>query len=200
MKAINIPVTVVEATLPQTQCGECGYAGCTPYAEAMLAGAETINKCPPGGLNTLNALAEIFNIDPTPFVAEVSANTRTASLAVIREADCIGCTKCISACPVDAIIGSGKLMHTIVSQECTGCELCVEPCPVDCIDLIELPQAQFVRNKAQARFNARNKRLNSQKAQAQQKHKQAETIATTAKQDYIKAALARVQQKTNGGS
>jgi len=121
--------------LPQTQCGQCGYAGCKPYAQAIADG-DAINKCPPGGAATIAALAELLDVEPLPLDAAEETPLR---VAYIREAECIGCTKCIRACPVDAIVGAAKLMHTVIIDECTGCDLCLEPCPVDCIEMRELP-------------------------------------------------------------
>ncbi|MBB4862723.1 electron transport complex protein RnfB [Pseudomonas nitritireducens] len=124
----------VNDLLPQTQCGQCGYAGCKPYAQAIAEG-DAINKCPPGGAATIAALAELLQV-PAPPLDGVETAPR---VAYIREAECIGCTKCIRACPVDAIVGAARLMHTVISDECTGCDLCLEPCPVDCIEMRELP-------------------------------------------------------------
>lgn len=124
----------VEELLPQTQCGQCGYPGCRPYAEA-IAGGDQINKCPPGGEATITALADLLGVEATPLDA---AEEAVPSVAYIREDECIGCTKCIQACPVDAILGSAKHMHTVIASECTGCDLCVEPCPVDCIDMLPI--------------------------------------------------------------
>lgn len=120
--------------LPQTQCGQCGFPGCRPYAEA-IANGEAINKCPPGGEAGIQALADLLDLEPIPLDEEHGEESITA-VAYIREAECIGCTKCIQACPVDAILGAAKQMHTVITSECTGCDLCVEPCPVDCIDMI----------------------------------------------------------------
>ncbi|MBA1272149.1 electron transport complex subunit RsxB [Stutzerimonas azotifigens] len=125
----------INALLPQTQCGQCGYPGCKPYAQAIAAG-DKINKCPPGGESTIQALADLLDLDAEPLDAE--GGEKPPMVAYIREAECIGCTKCIKACPVDAIVGAAKLMHTVIVSECTGCDLCVEPCPVDCIDMIEV--------------------------------------------------------------
>ncbi|WP_447746797.1 electron transport complex subunit RsxB [Pseudomonas nicosulfuronedens] len=122
--------------LPQTQCGQCGYAGCKPYAQAITAG-DAINKCPPGGAATIAALANLLDVEPLPLDAAEETPLR---VAYIREAECIGCTKCIRACPVDAIVGAAKLMHTVIADECTGCDLCLEPCPVDCIEMRDLPE------------------------------------------------------------
>ena len=126
-------ITLINSQLPQTQCAQCGYPGCKPYAEAIAFG-EAINRCPPGGDQTITALANLLGREPLQLDDECGAFT-PPMLAVIREEECIGCTLCIAACPVDAIVGSGKLMHTIIENECTGCELCLPPCPVDCITL-----------------------------------------------------------------
>lgn len=126
----------VEALLPQTQCGQCSYPGCRPYAEA-IANGEAINKCPPGGETTINALADLLDVEAIPLDDE-HGEENVKKVAFIREAECIGCTKCIQACPVDAILGAAKQMHTILNSECTGCDLCVEPCPVDCIDMLPI--------------------------------------------------------------
>lgn len=127
-------VEQIEALLPQTQCGQCSYPGCRPYAEA-IANGEAINKCPPGGENTIKELAALLNVEAIPLDAEHGEES-VKKIAYIREQECIGCTKCIQACPVDAILGAAKQMHTVIISECTGCDLCVEPCPVDCIDMI----------------------------------------------------------------
>ncbi|MBO9493882.1 electron transport complex subunit RsxB [Thalassotalea sp. G20_0] len=129
----NPIVDQINEILPQTQCGQCGYPGCRPYAEA-IANGDAINKCPPGGQATINTLADLLDVEPEPLDAEHGQESVT-KVAFIREAECIGCTKCIQACPVDAILGAAKQMHTVISDECTGCDLCVEPCPVDCIEM-----------------------------------------------------------------
>lgn len=128
-------VEQIDELLPQTQCGQCGYPGCRPYAQA-IAGGDVINKCPPGGQATINALADLLDIEAPSLDAEHGESSDVKKVAFIREDECIGCTKCIQACPVDAILGAAKQMHTILADECTGCDLCVEPCPVDCIDMI----------------------------------------------------------------
>ena len=124
----------INRLLPQTQCGQCGYEGCLPYAREICRG-DAINKCPPGGPETIVRLAALMHRPVEP-LNPAHGQVKPFAVAVIREAECIGCTKCIQACPVDAIIGGPKLMHTVIEQECTGCDLCVEPCPVDCIDMI----------------------------------------------------------------
>tara|TARA_R110002167_G_scaffold85669_1_gene232168 strand:+ start:965 stop:1582 length:618 start_codon:yes stop_codon:yes gene_type:complete len=131
----NPIVDQINDLLPQTQCGQCSYPGCKPYAEA-IANGEKINKCPPGGEGTIQSLADLLGVEPEPLDAEHGAEKTLPTVAVIREDECIGCTKCIQACPVDAIIGAAKQMHTVVADECTGCDLCIEPCPVDCIDMV----------------------------------------------------------------
>lgn len=127
-------VDQIDNILPQTQCGQCGYPGCKPYAEAIANGDE-INKCPPGGEATIKQLSELMGVEAKPLDAAHGVED-VKKVAFIREHECIGCTKCIQACPVDAILGAAKQMHTIIADECTGCDLCVDPCPVDCIDMI----------------------------------------------------------------
>ncbi|AAY38917.1 MULTISPECIES: electron transport complex subunit RsxB [Pseudomonas] len=165
----------IDALLPQTQCGKCGHPGCKPYAEG-IAGGEAINKCPPGGDETIVQLAELLSVPV--LTLDLQRGTAPAQVAFIREAECIGCTKCIQACPVDAILGAAKLMHTVIINECTGCDLCIAPCPVDCIEMHPLPLAtvtpvvgglaptpelqearQRKRSHARMRFEARNARL-----------------------------------------
>ena len=128
-------VDQVDELLPQTQCGQCGYPGCRPYAEAIVGG-DAINKCPPGGHNTIHALANLLDMEAPELDEEHGTESEVKTVAYIREDECIGCTKCIQACPIDAILGAAKQMHTVITSECTGCDLCVEPCPVDCIDMI----------------------------------------------------------------
>ncbi len=122
-------VEKIEALLPQTQCGQCSYPGCRPYAEAIAKGEAEINLCPPGGMEGVAKLADLLGREVKPLDAE----EKPKQLAIIDEQTCIGCTLCIQACPVDAIVGAAKQMHTIIAQQCTGCELCLPPCPVECI-------------------------------------------------------------------
>lgn len=129
-------VEKIDAILPQTQCGQCGYPGCRPYAEA-IANGDRINKCPPGGQATIDALANLLGKEPLPLDGE-HGEEAPPKVAIIREDECIGCTKCIRACPVDAILGAAKKMHTVILDECTGCDLCIDPCPVDCIDMVDV--------------------------------------------------------------
>lgn len=128
----------IDAVLPQTQCGQCGHPGCRPYAEALAAGQDAINLCPPGGEEGIQKIADILGVEFIPF-DEGAAAIKPKSVAYIREPECIGCTLCIQACPVDAILGSAKWMHTVIADECTGCELCLAPCPVDCIEMRPIP-------------------------------------------------------------
>ena len=129
----NPIVDQINEILPQTQCGQCGYPGCRPYAEA-IANGDAINKCPPGGQATVNALADLLDMEPQTLDAGAD-EVPVTRIAYIREAECIGCTKCLQACPVDAILGAAKQMHTVLADECTGCDLCVDPCPVECIEM-----------------------------------------------------------------
>ncbi len=122
----------LDRLLPQTQCRQCGYDGCRPYAEAMARGDAGIDHCPPGGDSGARALAHVLGVPAKPFDRSRGEH-KTGLVAAVVEADCIGCTKCIQACPVDAIIGASKLMHVVIEPLCTGCELCVPACPVDCI-------------------------------------------------------------------
>ncbi|MHC8373475.1 electron transport complex subunit RsxB [Pseudomonas sp. MDT1-85] len=202
----------IDALLPQTQCGKCGHPGCKPYAEGIASG-EPINKCPPGGSETIAALADLLKVPVLEL--DVSRGSAPAQIAYIREAECIGCTKCIQACPVDAIVGAAKFMHTVIVDECTGCDLCVAPCPVDCIEMHPLPLATVLpivgglafsleeqqsraakRNHARRRFEQRNARLHREeeqklaerKARAQRAVQHSEVTL-----DPVQAALERVR-------
>ena len=127
-------VDKIDAILPQTQCGQCTYPGCRPYAEAIVSGEANINQCPPGGEITMLALSDLLGVEPLP-LDEEHADTPEKTVVYIDEQTCIGCTLCIQACPVDAILGAAKQMHSIIESECTGCDLCIPPCPVDCIHI-----------------------------------------------------------------
>jgi len=163
--------------LPQTQCGQCGFKGCRPYAEAIAAGDADINQCPPGGDEGILALAQLLNVSPK-LLNPAFGEHKPKSIAFIIEKDCIGCTKCIAACPVDAILGAAKFMHTVITSECTGCELCIAPCPVDCIVMQPLPDALSGAEKtaraqlAKQRYEARNLRKQQEEAENAERAKQ----------------------------
>ncbi|MBK5342392.1 electron transport complex subunit RsxB [Pseudomonas sp. TH49] len=204
-------IQLIDALLPQTQCGKCGHPGCKPYAQGIVDG-EPINKCPPGGDETIAALAELLKVPVLEL--DISRGTAPPQVAYIREAECIGCTKCIQACPIDAIVGAAKLMHTVLIDECTGCDLCVAPCPVDCIEMHPLPLGTLPvvgglassleeqrartakRDHARQRFERRNARLEREE---QQKQAEREARARRAAQpavatlDPVQAALERVR-------
>lgn len=127
----------VNLLLPQTQCAQCGYPGCRPYATAIILEEVSINRCPPGGEATIQSLAELLGRTPEP-LDDALPETKPAQLAVIDEERCIGCALCLPACPVDAIVGAQRHLHTVIADQCTGCELCLPPCPVDCIELVPL--------------------------------------------------------------
>jgi electron transport complex protein RnfB len=125
----------IDRLLPQTQCAQCGFPGCRPYAQAIADGRADINQCPPGGDAGVRALAALLGREPKPLDPDHGVE-KPRRVAWIDERTCIGCTKCIQACPVDAIVGAPKLMHTVIAELCTGCDLCLPPCPVDCIEML----------------------------------------------------------------
>lgn len=148
----------IDAILPQTQCQKCTFPACRPYAEAIASGDANINQCPPGGQKGIDALAALLEVKSLPLDPEYGVE-KPASVAFIIEEDCIGCVKCIQACPIDAIVGAAKQMHTIIAAECTGCELCIEPCPVDCITLQPTSNDNKYRpEKAKMRYEAKEQR------------------------------------------
>ena len=157
-------IDAIDALLPQTQCGQCDYAGCRPYAEAIAAGKAAINQCPPGGDEVIAELAALLNVEPMPLNAAYGVAIAPA-VAVIDETACIGCALCLPACPVDAIVGARKLMHTVIAAECTGCGLCLPPCPVDCISIVATgaPRDHTAQRAASVRlrerFHAHQQRL-----------------------------------------
>ncbi len=195
MSQINVEdaIAAVDALLPQTQCRQCAYPDCHSYAAAIVTEGETINRCLPGGVKVLRELGALLNQDAETFVPEMSEKTRLPQRAVIREAECIGCAKCIQACPVDAIIGSAKLMHTVIADVCTGCGLCVPPCPVDCIDLAPTAASTASLPALSARrYQKRTARLARQEVKLSQTPPR-ETLE--ARQAAIQAAVARTRKK-----
>jgi electron transport complex protein RnfB len=175
-------VDKIDALLPQTQCGQCTYAGCRPYAEAIAKGEADINQCPPGGETTIMALANLLGRDPKALNPE-HGEEQPARVAVIDEQLCIGCTLCIQACPVDAILGAAKQMHTIIESECTGCDLCVAPCPVECIHMVE-KQPSMEEWKWEYPFNLPENiaSISSQHISISQRHISQQHIGTNGKQ------------------
>jgi len=160
----------IDALLPQTQCGRCGYDACRPYAQALAAGECDLNRCPPGGEHVIAALSALLG-RPARALDPACGPAPPAQRAWIDPAACIGCTKCIQACPVDAIVGAGKRLHGVIAQECNGCGLCVAPCPVDCIHLLPQPAESGQRRAALAainrhRYDARRRRLAAKTAAA----------------------------------
>lgn len=197
----------IDALLPQTQCTKCGYSACLPYAEAIAAGAADINQCPPGGAAGIARLAALLQRDAKP-LNPANGIERPRTVALIDEARCIGCTLCIQACPVDAIVGAAKCMHTVIAELCTGCDLCVPPCPVDCIAMLPLPQAQApwtrdMADAARARFAFRTLRLARDAAERAERlaRKAQEKLAQPmpeAKKAMILAALERAKARKAG--
>ncbi len=172
---MNPLVEKIHSVLPQTQCTKCGYDGCLPYAQAIADG-EQINRCPPGGDKGIATLAKLLNRPTLPLNTEDCGEHTPLQLAIIEERHCIGCTLCIQACPVDAIMGANKFMHTIIADRCTGCELCIAPCPVDCIEMIPANREWLDSDadKAWKNYQAREARLQKQK------EKELQRLATAA--------------------
>jgi electron transport complex protein RnfB len=193
----------IDALLPQTQCTQCGFDGCRPYAEAVAAGEADINRCPPGGDAGVQALADLLGREPIPIAPECGAPVEQPEVAFIDESTCIGCTRCIQACPVDAIVGASKQMHTVIAAECTGCGLCLPPCPVDCIDMVPAADRTPLRDKREhfrMRYEARNERIAAE--QRERERRRAEKRARVAARDdraarkrEIEAAVARARAR-----
>ena len=191
----------IDSLLPQTQCGQCGYSGCMPYAEAIAAGHAEINQCPPGGEDGVRDLAQLLDVPflpPDPGFGQLKPD----AVAIIDEPRCIGCTLCIQACPVDAIVGAAKLMHTVIAAECTGCELCLPPCPVDCIAMSPTGRVLAREEKraradlARRRFNARSVRLGRLRPeQASSRTVSRETDAEAVKKATVARAIARARER-----
>ena len=188
--------------LPKTQCTQCGFQGCRPYAEAITSGTP-FNQCPPGGQKLIKKLANLLNEPEIPLNPENGVEKPT-TIAYIDEDICIGCTKCIQACPVDAIIGAPKHMHSIIESECNGCNLCIPPCPVDCIQTkISSLQPNKLSNSNrnqitsyyQNRFENKTKKLEQQKESKLNKYLKAKQENQEKRKEYIQAAINRVKNK-----
>jgi len=191
----------IDALLPQTQCTRCGYPACRDYAQAIARGEADINQCPPGGRVGIEALARLLGREPKP-LNPANGVDKPREIAVIDEQVCIGCTKCITACPVDAIVGAAKLMHTVIGDECSGCELCIAPCPVDCIAMMQAPDAAVAALQLaphyRARYAAHNTRIardESERAAAlNERKRELETVSATS----VAAAIARAKARKSG--
>lgn len=191
-------IDALDQVLPQTQCGLCHFSGCKPYAAAMVKENEPINRCLPGGIEVLNALGTLLQQDPVAFLEEMSQKAKSPAVAVIRESECIGCTKCIQACPVDAIIGASKQMHTILADVCTGCELCIKPCPVDCIDLKPTPpRSPLFKERSRERYYKHNVRLEQQNREQLTQSAPVLAESDSEREAVIRAAVARAKLKKN---
>jgi len=196
----RVPPEAIEALLPQTQCTKCGYAGCRPYAEALARAEADINRCPPGGEPVIARLAALLGRESKPLDPACGRSAARAR-AVIDEPRCIGCTLCIQACPVDAIVGAAGLMHTVLEESCTGCELCLPPCPVECIAMVALPLeraawTQADARAAKARFEARAARL----ARPRAPRPNAARDERARRRAVVAAALERARRKRPPGS
>ena len=195
----------LDALLPQTQCQKCGYAGCQPYAAAIAANKADFNQCPPGGAETITALADLLKREPKP-LNSANGSEQPPKVAIIDEETCIGCVRCIQVCPVDAILGAAKHMHTVIAAECTGCELCLVPCPVDCIIMqpvapLHGQDKKIKTDLARQRYQTRQQRLirtateRAAKLHAKKAALNPAKLSKTAKQAIITAALERAKAK-----
>ncbi len=207
---MNTLIDRIDALLPQTQCTRCGYPDCRAYAEAIATDKADINQCPPGGGDTIQALAGLLGREAKT-LNPAHGTARNDVVALIEESVCIGCTKCIQACPVDAIVGAAQQMHTVIAGLCTGCELCIPPCPVDCISLVPvipfqnapawaLPASGPARaNVLRQRYRTRNVRLKRDKEERQLQRQETQTQSTmdviATRKVEIAAAVERVRQK-----
>ena len=217
---INEPLARrLDALLPQTQCGRCGYDGCLPYARALAAGETECNRCPPGGDETVAKLAATLSCRPRRIAGECGP-VSAWRLARIDETRCIGCALCLAACPVDAIVGAARRMHTVIADQCTGCELCLAPCPVDCIDLLPMPWPGSQRSPvtreasdalphgflawwlehragpARARYRAHAARVDeARRSRARQREARRRRLLQAGKRAFIEAAVARARAK-----
>lgn len=199
---MNAVAERIDALLPQTQCTKCGYPSCRRYAEAIAQGEADVNQCPPGGEAGIRKLAALLGREAKP-LNRANGVEATRRVAVIDESRCIGCTLCIQACPVDAIVGAAKLMHTVVTDLCSGCDLCIAPCPVDCIEMIPAKGADVAWDKARAdaartRFERREARLSSERKERALRARRPEPPSER-KRAIIAAALERARAKRAAG-
>ncbi len=196
----------IDALLPQTQCTRCGYEDCRAYAQAVAEGRCGINRCPPGGSSTIQRLAVLLDRSPLPLDPECGRETQRA-VAVVDEAWCIGCRLCIEACPVDAIVGAPKRMHTVIEAECTGCELCLPPCPVDCIRMVPARTGPGSAHawletrapKARRRYEFRKLRLDDEAQRRSHHRHRGQVPPLTERKADIDAAIARVRNRRAAG-
>ncbi|MDR3388465.1 MAG: electron transport complex subunit RsxB [Rudaea sp.] len=205
---VSVPATSladrIDALLPQTQCTRCGYPACRPYAEAIARGEADINHCPPGGAAGIEALAELLGRAAKP-LDPLNGCEKPRAVALIDEEVCIGCTKCILACPVDAIIGAAKMMHTVLVDECTGCELCIAPCPVDCISMAAAGADNEDSGQRAAQYRARYV-AHSERLAREESERAAElamrkaALDTGANGNAVLAAIARARAKKSGAA
>lgn len=206
---MKVTVDQIDALLPQTQCNLCDYAGCRPYAEAILYKNEAVDKCLPGGVEVLVSLGQLMGQDPQPLLAEMKKKAKPPTLAVIDETACIGCKKCIRVCPVDAILGAPKQMHTVIASECTGCDLCIPVCPVDCIEIVPTQEMTSAEKKekaklAKSRYEFKQVRLQREKMEMAEEHRQMKFANLSDRQEKVLArkqaiqeAVARVKRQKN---
>ena len=191
-------VARIDALLPQTQCTRCGYPACLAYAEAVAAGDAQINQCPPGGARGIELLAGLLGREAVP-LNPANGVEKPAEAALIDEDACIGCTKCIQACPVDAIVGASKLMHTVIADECNGCELCIPPCPVDCIAMVPAADQRPALERAphfRARYEERNVRLARDAREREAELAAAKSsLAASTSRSAVQAAIERARAK-----
>jgi len=206
----------IDALLPQTQCTRCGYPACRDYAQAIARGEANINQCPPGGHSGIEALARLLGREPMP-LNPVHGVEKPREIAVIDEDVCIGCTKCIAACPVDAIVGAAKLMHTVIADECSGCELCIAPCPVDCIAMAEAGDSRLrtrqetrpedapamlapsdLASRYRARYTAHNARIAREESERAAALNERKRDLETASANTVAAAIARAKARKSG--
>ena len=197
--ALSVRADSIDDLLPQTQCGQCGYAGCRPYAEAIALGRAGINQCPPGGDQVILDLAALLGVPALPLDHACGVH-KPPAVAAIEEETCIGCTLCIQACPVDAIVGAAKLMHTVIAEQCTGCELCIPPCPVDCIRMVETTlntreERRSAAERARSRYLARNERLARDRAEQGARRAAARGAAEEKKRLAVERAVERARAR-----